>query len=50
MLPAGAENSKGVISVNYGKDPLDPQWKDDPGMKRFQAFMEKAIRYRGANL
>src|SRR5260370_27724435 len=26
MKPAGLENSKGVISVNYGKDPLDPSW------------------------
>lgn len=41
MLPAGGENSKGVISVNYGKDPLDPTWKDDAGMKKFIAFMEK---------
>src|SRR6201996_4647754 len=32
MKPAGLEASKGVISVNYGKDPLDPTWKDDPGM------------------
>ena len=29
MKPAGLEASKGVISVNYGKDPLDPTWKDD---------------------
>ncbi|MCA6120082.1 ABC transporter substrate-binding protein [Bradyrhizobium sp. WSM 1738] len=41
MLPAGAEASKGVISVNYGKDPMDPTWKDDPGMKKYFAFMEK---------
>jgi len=41
MQPAGLENSKGVISVNYGKDPLDPTWKDDPGMKKYFAFMEK---------
>jgi branched-chain amino acid transport system substrate-binding protein len=41
MQPAGLEASKGVISVNYGKDPLDPTWKDDAGMKKFQAFMEK---------
>ena len=41
MKPAGLENSKGVISVNYGKDPLDPTWKDDPGMKRYFAFMAK---------
>jgi branched-chain amino acid transport system substrate-binding protein len=41
LKPAGLENSKGIISVNYGKDQHDPQWKDDPGMNRFWAFMEK---------
>ncbi|CAN5407327.1 ABC transporter substrate-binding protein [soil metagenome] len=41
LVPAGLENSKGLISTNYGKDPLDPQWKNDPGMKRYMAFMEK---------
>src|SRR5437588_12626544 len=41
MKPAGLEASKGVISVNYGKDPLDPTWKDDAGMKRYFEFMAK---------
>jgi len=41
MQPAGLEASKGVISVNYGKDPLDPTWKDDPGMKKYLDFMAK---------
>ena len=41
MKPAGLENSKGIISTNYGKDPLDPQWKDDAGMKKYFAFMAK---------
>src|SRR5689334_24549965 len=41
MKPAGLEASKGVISVNYGKDPLDPQWKDDPGLKRYFDCMAK---------
>ncbi|MGC1554941.1 MAG: ABC transporter substrate-binding protein [Bradyrhizobium sp.] len=41
LKPAGLEASKGVISVNYGKDPLDPTWKDDPGMKRYFDFMAK---------
>ena len=41
MQPAGLEASKGVISVNYGKDPLDPTWKDDPGMKNYFDFMAK---------
>src|SRR3979411_2778404 len=33
MQPAGLENSKGVISTIYVKDPADPTWKDDAGMK-----------------
>ncbi|WGD52313.1 ABC transporter substrate-binding protein [Bradyrhizobium sp. CB1650] len=41
MKPAGLEAAKGVISVNYGKDPLDPTWKDDAGMKRYFDFMAK---------
>jgi branched-chain amino acid transport system substrate-binding protein len=41
LQPAGLEASKGVISVNYGKDPLDPSWKDDPGMKKYFDFMAK---------
>ena len=41
MKPAGLEASKGVISVNYGKDPPDPTWKDDPGMKKYFEFMAK---------
>lgn len=41
LKPAGLEASKGIISVNYGKDPLDPTWKDDAGMKRYFAMMEK---------
>jgi ABC-type branched-subunit amino acid transport system substrate-binding protein len=41
LQPAGLENSTGLISTNYGKDPADPQWKDDAGMKGYLAFMEK---------
>ena len=41
LQPAGLENSKGVISIIYGKDPLDPTWKDDAGMKKYFAFMAK---------
>jgi branched-chain amino acid transport system substrate-binding protein len=41
IKPAGEENSKGLISVNYGKDMDDPQWQNDEGMKKFWAFMDK---------
>jgi branched-chain amino acid transport system substrate-binding protein len=41
IKPAGFENAQGVISATYGKDPTDPQWKDDPGVKNFDAFLVK---------
>jgi ABC-type branched-subunit amino acid transport system substrate-binding protein len=41
LKPAGLENAKGVISVGYVKDPADSEWKDDAGMKRYFAFMQK---------
>jgi ABC-type branched-subunit amino acid transport system substrate-binding protein len=41
LKPAGLDNSKGIISVGYVKDPADPEWKDDVGTKRYLAFMEK---------
>jgi branched-chain amino acid transport system substrate-binding protein len=30
MKPAGLDKSKGAV---YGKDPTDPRWKDDAGVK-----------------
>src|SRR6266852_1722774 len=41
MKPAGFENAQGIISSNYLKDPTDPQWKDDAGMKAFDEFLAK---------
>src|SRR4030095_3447438 len=41
LKPAGLENSKGIISTAYLKDPTDPLWKDDPGIKTWLAFMDK---------
>jgi branched-chain amino acid transport system substrate-binding protein len=41
LKPAGLDNAKGVVSVGYVKDSADPEWKDDPGMKRYLAFMAK---------
>ena len=41
IVPAGVENAQGIISSAYVKDPTDPQWKDDPGMKEWHAFMTK---------
>jgi branched-chain amino acid transport system substrate-binding protein len=41
LKPAGLENSKGIISSNYIKDPTDPAWKDDPAIKEWSAFMDQ---------
>jgi hypothetical protein len=41
IKPAGFENAQGIISVAYLMDALDPQWKDDPGMKAFDEFLAK---------
>jgi branched-chain amino acid transport system substrate-binding protein len=41
MKPAGVDASEGVLSAGYLKDASDPQWKDDSGMKKFMAFIDK---------
>ena len=41
IKPAGYENSQGLLSAAYAKDAADPQWKDDPGMKKFFALLDK---------
>src|ERR1700681_588001 len=41
LKPAGLEYAKDIISTAYLKDPTDPAWKDDPGVKTWQAFMDK---------
>ena len=41
LKPAGAQNAVGAITVAYGKNPADPQWQDDAGMKAFLEFMKQ---------
>jgi branched-chain amino acid transport system substrate-binding protein len=41
LEPAGLENSTGVVTGLYLKDPNDPRWTDDLGMKEWQAWMKK---------
>src|SRR5437899_7831515 len=48
MTPAGLEASEGILSAAYLKDGSDPQWKDDEGMKKFFAFIDKNMP--GANV
>ena len=47
LKPAGFENSQGIISTAYMKDPVDPQWKNDAGFKKWDAFIDKYMP--GAN-
>jgi branched-chain amino acid transport system substrate-binding protein len=48
LKPAGFEKAVGLISTAYLKDATDPQWKDDPAMKEWRAFVDKYLP--GANL
>jgi branched-chain amino acid transport system substrate-binding protein len=43
LKPAGLENAKDLITSNYMKDFGDPAWDDDPGMKKFVAFLDKYL-------
>jgi branched-chain amino acid transport system substrate-binding protein len=47
LQPAGFENAQGLLSASYVKDGADPQWNDDPGMKKWSAFIDKYMP--GAN-
>ena len=39
LEPAGLEKSVGIISAGYTKDPTDPQWKNDPDVKEYTAWL-----------
>jgi branched-chain amino acid transport system substrate-binding protein len=41
LTPAGLDKSVGIISTAYMKDPADPQFADDAGIKWYRAFMQK---------
>jgi branched-chain amino acid transport system substrate-binding protein len=41
LKPAGLDNSKGVLTDGYVKDPTDPTWKDDPALKEWSVFMDR---------
>ncbi|HEY6434373.1 MAG TPA: ABC transporter substrate-binding protein [Acetobacteraceae bacterium] len=43
MTPAGAENGIGILTTGYLKDPTDPAFNDDPGMKQWRAVIEKYL-------
>ncbi|MES2599316.1 MAG: ABC transporter substrate-binding protein [Pseudomonadota bacterium] len=43
FAPVGLDKVTGVISAGFQKDPSDPKWKDDAGVKQFLAFFQKYL-------
>ena len=43
LEPAGLESSIGLLSSTWIKDPLDPAFENDPGMKNWRAWMSKYL-------
>jgi ABC-type branched-subunit amino acid transport system substrate-binding protein len=41
LRPAGVENSTGILTAGYLKDPTDPALKDDAEFQEWSAFMDK---------
>jgi len=39
IRPAGVARAAGIVSDSFLKDPTDPQWHDDPGVKDWLAWM-----------
>jgi ABC-type branched-subunit amino acid transport system substrate-binding protein len=43
MEPAGLDAGIGILSTAYVKDPDDPAWKDDAGVREWREFMTKYV-------
>ena len=41
LEPAGLDKSIGLMSSSVTKDPADPQWRDDAGIKEYLAIMKR---------
>ena len=39
ILPVGPERAEGLVTSVYIKDPSDPEWAEDPGIKQYLGFM-----------
>jgi branched-chain amino acid transport system substrate-binding protein len=44
LKAAGLDNSRGILTTEYLKDPTDPAWKNDTALKEWLAFMDKYYR------
>jgi ABC-type branched-subunit amino acid transport system substrate-binding protein len=43
LTPAGIEASTGIYSGQVLKSPADPQWANDPGFRKWLAFMHQYL-------
>ncbi|MDB5556349.1 MAG: branched-chain amino acid transporter substrate-binding protein, partial [Rhizobium sp.] len=43
LQPVGLDKVEGVVSAAFFKDPNDPKWADDAGMKQYRAFFDKYL-------
>ncbi len=41
LTPAGLDKSVGLITAAFYKDPIDPQWKNDPAVKEYIAWLKR---------
>lgn len=41
LVPAGVEKAKDIVSIQYLKDPTDPQWQHDKAYEDWMAWMKK---------
>jgi len=51
LASEGGKNktAEGTISINFLKDPTDPRWKNDPGIKLYRSVMAKYGKGANAN-
>jgi hypothetical protein len=51
LASEGGKNKsvEGTISTTPLKDPLDPRWKNDPGMKQYRAILAKYAKDANPN-
>lgn len=43
LTPAGLDNSKGITTSTFLKDPTDPTWTDDPAVKNYRTILAKYL-------
>jgi branched-chain amino acid transport system substrate-binding protein len=50
LMPAGLNNSQGIVSTAYFKDPSNPVWDNDPAMMEYKAKVAQYYPEQGVNV